>query len=99
MPNARPRNRSTAQQREVVISISKEQCNCETQMEARCLTHLSNFDLVLELALKASVEDFALRRLEPVHNVGNASFVVVIREDDVLLVDELGVLDFASLRN
>lgn len=54
---------------------------------------LSDLDFTLELTLEASVEYLALRRFEAVHKVRNGSHVVVVREKNVLLVQEFRELD------
>jgi hypothetical protein len=66
-------------------------------LSAICFPHLRDLDLVLELALEAREQYLALGGLEAVHDVGDAALVVVVGEDDVLLVDEVGVLELSHL--
>jgi hypothetical protein len=56
-------------------------------------TQLSNLDLLLQLALEAAKEDFALTRLEAVDNRGNRASAIGQREEDQLVVNEVGHRD------
>jgi hypothetical protein len=58
---------------------------------------LGDFNLILEVALEAGVQNFALRRLETINNMRDGTLVVVMRKLHELFVDELRVFDSATL--
>lgn len=55
---------------------------------------LNHFDFGGELSLEGAEENFALRRLETVHDAGNGASVIVAGELDQLFVHEVGISHF-----
>jgi len=62
-------------------------------IETREPRRATNLDLSLQLLEVATVDDLSLTRLEPIDDGRDGSNVVGHREEDELLVDEIGVRD------
>ena len=56
-------------------------------------SELCNFDFTLKLALDTAKQDLALGRFESVKNVGDGADIVILRKENVFLVDKVRVLD------
>ena len=63
-------------------------------MELRDVSYL---DFALQLALEATPDHFTLTRLEAVGNRRNRSHVIGVREQNQLLVNELGDADLSRI--
>jgi len=58
---------------------------------------LGDLDLSLQIAFKARIKNFPLRRLEAINKTRDASNIARIRELDELLIDEILVTDKAVI--
>lgn len=62
---------------------------CENKVSPRQLKK-THFDLALELTLEATPDDFPLTGLETIGHRWNRPHIISVREQNELLVDELG---------
>ena len=62
---------------------------CENKVLTRQLQK-THFDLALELTLEATPDDFPLTGLETIGHRWNRPHIISVREQNELLVDELG---------